>query len=221
MLVKRASHSPEPRRVAERVLTVPVVRIIGFNFKSMHSLMLWVLRRRSGVSPGAVEVSYAREELFIMALWQFAMVVETVGLDILLRGLGAPDWLRVPILIIDVYGLLFGFGCLAANATRPHVITDDELRIRYGPFFDLRIPADRIASVRMARNRNENGLITVVDGTLAAAVTAQTNLIVELNEPVTVTRPLGRRAEAGTIRFFADKPETALAALRQAAPSVA
>ncbi|MFD0854039.1 hypothetical protein ACFQ07_17510, partial [Actinomadura adrarensis] len=193
---RRAGGTPPAVRLARiRQLTVPVVRIIGFNVKSMHSLVLWVLRRRSGVPPGAVEASYAREELFMMSLWQFAMVVEAVGVDILLRGLGAPEWLRIPLLVIGVYGVIFGIGVLAASATRPHVITDDELRIRYGPFFDLRIPRDRITSVRPARNRDEKGLIMVADGTLAAAVTAQTNLIVELDEPITVIRPMGRRAE--------------------------
>ncbi|WP_329086189.1 hypothetical protein [Streptosporangium sp. NBC_01469] len=44
--------------------------------------------------------------------------------------------------------------------------------------------------------------------------TSQTNVVVELTEPVIVVRPLGRRAEATTIRFFTDTPDAVLNALR-------
>jgi hypothetical protein len=190
------------------------LRLAGFEVKGMHSLALWALRRRTGVPAGAAEVSYAREQTFVMSLWTFAMAVEAVMLEILLRGIGAPDWLRVPILIVDVYGVLIAIAVQAACFTRPHVVTADELRVRYGAFFDLRIPCERITSVRLARNRDEEGMVRVRDGTAAIAVTSQTNLIVELDEPIAVVRPLGRRVQARTIRFFADSPEIALAALR-------
>ena len=57
-------------------------------------------------------------------------------------------------------------------------------------------------------------MVTVANGRLGVAVSSQTNVIVELTEPITVIRPLGRRAEATTIRFFADTPGAALNALR-------
>jgi hypothetical protein len=65
---------------------------------------------------------------------------------------------------------------------------------------------------------NESGMVTVANGRLGVAVSSQTNVIVELTEPITVIRPLGRRAEATTIRFFADTPGTALNALRPLQP---
>jgi hypothetical protein len=45
-------------------------------------------------------------------------------------------------------------------------------------------------------------------------VSSQTNMIIELAAPVTVTRPLGRQARVTTIRFFADDPAAALAGLK-------
>lgn len=57
-------------------------------------------------------------------------------------------------------------------------------------------------------------MVIVADGRLGVAVGSQTNVAVELREPVTVVRPLGRRAEATEIRFFADDPGAALTALR-------
>jgi acyl transferase domain-containing protein len=56
--------------------------------------------------------------------------------------------------------------------------------------------------------------VTLEDGLLALAVGSQTNVIVELSAPVTVTRPLGRRGRATTLRFLADDPAAAVRALR-------
>ncbi|XVQ16220.1 hypothetical protein ACQP1W_37405 [Spirillospora sp. CA-255316] len=202
------------REVRGRLVPRRVARLAGFELKGTHSLVLWAARRRSGVPEGAVEVSYAREETFTTSLWLFAMAVETVGLEILLRGLGVPDWLRVLVLVVDVYGLVLALAVYAACVTRPHVVTADELRLRYGAFFDARVPRDKIAAVRPVRNLGEKGLIRVENGTAAVVVGSRTNLVVELTEPVTIVRPMGALAEVGTIRFFADDPAAALAALR-------
>ena len=97
------------------------------------------------------------------------------------------------VLVLDVYGVVFGLAVRAAGVTRPHVVTPDELRIRLGAFFDLRIPRELISSVRLSRNYNEPGRSPLADGRLGVAVSSQTNVIVELTEPVTVVRPLGSR----------------------------
>jgi hypothetical protein len=189
-------------------------RIIGFDTKGLVSLFLWVARRRTGVPPGAVAVSYSREQTTTMLLWLFAMAVELVGVDIVLRAMDVPEAIRMAVLVLDAYGLLIGLAVLAACITRPHVITADHLRIRYGAFFDLRVPRALIADVRHARNMNENGLIVVDDDRLAVAVASQTNVIVELSEPITAIRPLGLPTQTRTIRFVADNPQSTLKALR-------
>ncbi|MEO3797108.1 hypothetical protein ABGB14_43495 [Nonomuraea sp. B10E15] len=190
------------------------LRVLGFEMKGLASVGLWIARRRHGVQPGASAVTYAKEQTFMLALMLFAMAIETVVVDLLLVALGVPGWLRYAVLVADLYGLLFGIMLAAACATRPHVITDEELRIRYAAYFDVRVPLDRIVSVRTGRNLNEESMVSVADGRLGVAVASQTNLTVELAGPVTVVRPLGRRAEVTSIRFFADDPEAALAALR-------
>jgi hypothetical protein len=200
----------------ERLVPEQVRRIMAFDLKGMVSLALWVMRRRDGVPPGAIAMSYWREQLPMLLMFLFAMAVETAGLDLLLRGLHAPAGLRTVILVVDLYGLLFGLAVGAGYVTRPHVVTASELRIRSGAFFDLRIPRERIASVRLTRNYNEQGMIKVTGELLTVAVSAQTNVIVELTEPITVVRPLGRRAEVRVIRFFTDAPRAALDALTPA-----
>ncbi|WP_181449199.1 hypothetical protein [Nonomuraea aridisoli] len=189
-------------------------RIVGFELKGLASVVLWIARRRHGVPDGATEVTYAKEQGFTLWLMTFAMAVETVVLDLLLVALGVPAWLRWTVLILDLYSLLFSVNMIAAGVTRPHVVTPAELRLRYGVYFDVRIPRDRIASVRAGRTYNESGMITVRDGRLTVVVSSQTNVTIELTEPITVVRPLGGRAEVTSIRCFADKPDQLLAALR-------
>ncbi|MCF6468850.1 hypothetical protein FAF44_10675 [Nonomuraea sp. MG754425] len=198
-----------------------VLRIVGFEVKGLAAIGLWVVRRKHGVPRGAVVVSYAKEQAFMLTLMLFAMAVETVVVDLLLVALDVPAWLRYGVLIADLYGLLFGAMLAASCATRPHVVTRDALRIRYGAYFDLHIPRDLVTAVRTSRTFNEDGMVSVKDGRLSVAVSSRTNLTVELAEPVTVVRPLGGRAEVRSIRFFADAPEAMLAALRpeQAAQS--
>lgn len=194
-------------RNVRRLLPEPVRRIVSFDTKGLVSLVLFVTRRRHGVPADAVGVAYSGGQLSLQLSFLFAMVVETAAVEMLLRGIDAPEGLRMVVLVVDVYSILIVLAVIAACVTRPHVLSDEELRIRYGAFFDLRIPRERIASMRVAPNFNERGMVRIVDGRLSVAVASQTNVVVELHEPVTVVRPLGKRAEARTLRFFADDPK--------------
>ncbi|MGP4024595.1 hypothetical protein [Actinomadura sp. 3N407] len=194
-------------RGAGALVPEPVRRIMGFDLQGMVSLALFVVRRRHGVPPGAVPLSYAGGQLAMQLAFLFAMVLEAAGAELLLRSIDAPSGLHAVILIVDLYSILIVLAVIAACITRPHVLSEDELRIRYGAFFDLRVPRGKIASVRLARNFNESGMVRVEDERLAVAVSSQTNVVVELIEPITVVRPLGGRARVRTIRFFADDPK--------------
>lgn len=208
-----ASPKKALRATYEQLVPLKVRRIIGFDTKGIVSLALLVTGRRHGVPPGATPVAYSAEHNTPMMMFMFAMVIEAVGCDLLLRAIDAPSGLRNLILAIDLYGIALGLAIMAATRTRPHVVSADELRLRQGGFFDLRIPRELISSVRMARNYNEAKMVGLKDGTLALSVGSQTNVVVELTEPVTVTRPLGSQDVATMIRFFADKPGEALKAL--------
>ncbi|MFG1681435.1 hypothetical protein ACGFNP_14830 [Nonomuraea sp. NPDC049269] len=196
-----------------------VLRLVQIELLSLVSLVLWIARRRHGVPAGATAVPYAREQAPILLVFLFVMIVETVGIDLLLRAIDVPDWLRVVVLIGDVYGILYCLALGAACVTRPHVVTPGELRVRFGVYFDLRVPRELISSVRLSRSYNESRMVAVADGRLSVAVSSQTNVIVQLAEPITVIRPLGGRAEATTIRFFADDPDSVLRSLKQATPA--
>ena len=191
-----------------------ILRLLVFELKGLASLGWWLARRRHGVPPGATPVSYSRGQTPVLVMFLFLLVLELVAVEVLLRALGTPSVVRTAFLALDAYGIFFCLGVIAACVTRPHVITADEVRIRYGGFFDLRVPRNLVATARQAVNRNERGTVRVADGVVVVSVFAETNLVFELTEPVLVRRPLGRLAFAWTIRCFADDPEAALAALR-------
>lgn len=201
------------RGAYEQLVPEQVRRIMGFDAKGLVSLGLWVSGRRHGVPAGAAAFSYAKEQVPLMAGFLFACVIELVGVEILLRSLDAPAGLRALFLAIDAYGILIALAVIACYITRPHVVGPDELRIRHGAFFDLRIPRELITGVQHKRNYNETGMLKVEDERMALSVNSQTNLIVELSEPVEAVRPLGRREQVRVVRFFADDPAGAYAAL--------
>ncbi len=188
-------------------------RLVVHEFRAMHSLGLWVLRRRHGVPAGAHPAAYTGPQTALMWGMIFVSVVETVALAAVI------PWplVHAVTLVIDVYGVLLLVAMHAACVTRPHVVgPDGSLRIRYGALFDLRIPADRIARARVERRYPDGRLITVRDdGSLEVVVAGQTTVSIELTGPVGFVRPLGRRGTAAhTVRFHADDPAALVAALR-------
>jgi hypothetical protein len=208
------------RATVHRLVPAHVRKLFEFELRGTASLFLWVARRRNGVPPGATAVSYSKEQTPTLLVMLFLIGVEAVAVDLLLRALDVPDVLRALVLVIDLYGIVWGLALGASCVTRPHVVTGEELRIRYGAYFDLRVPRDRISSVRSSRDYNGN-MVRVADGRLSVAVSSQTNLVVELTEPIGIVRPLGGRAEVTAIRFFADTPDAVLKTLNPPRPSVA
>lgn len=202
-----AGRAAAARRTYRTIVPEQVRRIMAFDKDGLVSLVMLAARRRHGVPAGGVGVSYSKGQTAIMLAFLAAMVIELVGVDLLLRAVDAPESLRLIVLVVDLYSIVIVLAVIAACITRPHVVTDQEVRVRYGAFFDLRIPREKIASVRTVRNYNEDGLVRVSEGRLAVAVASQTNVLVELTEPIVAVRPLGKRVEVRSVRFYADDPD--------------
>ncbi|MGI5156253.1 hypothetical protein [Microbispora sp. CA-102843] len=164
-------------------------------------------------------VSYSREQTPTMAALLFVLVLETVAMDLLLRRFGLPDVPRLVILALDASSALGVLGVMVSCARRPHTVSPDGLRLRYGRLFSLDVPAELIASARIDRRYDEKRLLRLSDGELALAVSAQTNIVVDLREPIEVARPRRLLAAAvrptavPRVRFFADDPAAALRAV--------
>ncbi|MET9607117.1 hypothetical protein ABZZ17_18870 [Streptomyces sp. NPDC006512] len=216
------------RREAVRAVVPAVVRrLLLHELRAAASLGRWVLRRPHGVGPGDAAAAYTGPQTAMMYGLVFVSVVETVALAFLIPW---PAVHRV-VLVLDVYGVLLMLALHAACVVRPHVVgADGSLRIRYGALFDLTVPADAVASVRVDRRYPQGRLVTLSHGdgdgdgdgdehaVLDLIVGSQTSVTLELNRPLEFRRPLGARARARTIRFHADDPRALVTALRQPAP---
>ncbi|MGW2150567.1 hypothetical protein ACWCOT_40095 [Nonomuraea bangladeshensis] len=212
---REAGASPRDalRTVADALVPLPARMLMRAERRNLASFALWVRRRQDGVPPDGVALAYAKNQRPLLLMLLFAVAVQAVALEWMLAASDASADLRAIVMVADVYQLLFVLALGAASATRPHVVTAEELRIRYGAYFDVRVPRELIASVKISRNYDARGVIAVADGHLTVGVDAQTNLIVNLTAPITVTRPLGRREHITTIRFYADDPGSALRSL--------
>lgn len=207
----------EARRDAVRAaVPEPVRRLLLHELRATASLGRWAARRTHGVRPGDLAAAYTGPQTAMMYGLLFVSVIETVGLAVLIPW---PAVHRV-VLVLDVYGVLLVLALHAACVTRPHVVRPDgSLRIRYGALFDLAVPPDAVASVRVERRYPEGRLVTLSgDGVLDLIVGSQTTVTLELNRPLEFRRPLGARASARTIRFHADDPRAVVGAVRRPAP---
>ncbi|QDY80851.1 hypothetical protein FQU76_08240 [Streptomyces qinzhouensis] len=190
-----------------------LVRLLVHEVRSLHSVWLWLRRRRDGIGAGDHAAGYNAAQNAMMWSWIGLSVVETVALAFLI------PWppVHLALLCLGVYGTVLMVGMQAANVVRPHVAgADGSLRLRYGALFDLRIPAEHILRVR-AELRCPTGALLGVheDGSLDLIVSGQTTVAVDLASPVPYTRPLGRTGTVRTtVRFHADDPGALIAALR-------
>ncbi|MEU2394216.1 hypothetical protein [Streptomyces sp. NPDC007369] len=207
-----AARGPALREAVRAVVPVQVRRLLVHELRAGASLALWIARRRHGVGAGELAAPYTGPQTAMMYGFVFVSVIETVALSVLIPW---PAVHRV-VLVIDVYGVLLMLALHAACVTRPHVVSaDGSLRIRYGALFDLRVPADAIASIRVDRRYPDGRLVRLgEDGVLDLIVGSQTTVTVELGRPLPFARPLGARGEASGLRFHADDPAAVVAAVR-------
>ncbi|MFH8684920.1 hypothetical protein [Streptomyces lydicus] len=180
----------------------------------MASLARWVTRRRDGTAPGERALPYAAAQAALVYGLAFVCAVETVGLHVLLGGFPVA---RTVLLLVDVYTVLMVLGFQAVAVTRPHVLGADELRLREGGRTEVRIPVERIVSVRYDlrfTREQAKGRGADTGGVAELAVGGQTSVTVELAGPVEVVRLLGRCERVRTVRFHADDARGAVAAVR-------
>ncbi|WP_084965315.1 hypothetical protein [Thermoactinospora rubra] len=218
-LVRTARRGGLSRREAlaaalRQAVPVAVRRLLAHEARLLASLGYWLARRRHGVRPGEQAFAYTGGQGATMLLFLFATLVEGGVLHVLV------PWpaVRGVLLVLHVYSAVLIAGMIAACRVRPHVVGPGEVRIRYGAAFDLRIPRHLIAAARGGHTIHDGGLVRLAGGRLDLVVSAQTNLILELAEPVTVTRPLGRTGQASIIRIWADRPRDFLRALSIPSP---
>ncbi|WP_340685264.1 hypothetical protein LCL61_02130 [Amycolatopsis coloradensis] len=178
--------------------------------RTMAGLWLYLRRRQDGVDGDAVAVPYGANGKSIFIVFAVVSAVEA-GLFWLIDFGLVVDLL---LLALGVYSALLVFGVYAGTVVRPHVISSREVRVRYGSFYDVRIPRENVVSLRHVKESHEPLKAKAFrDGTWFSYDNFyETNLVVELREPITVTRPLGATETVRVVKFQADDPKAAVEA---------
>jgi hypothetical protein len=181
------------------------------------ALARWVARRPD-VPAGTTPIGYSRLVAPMLWLWIFGSATEVVVLDVLLSRWWPP--LRVPLLVVGVWGLVWMLGMMSAYRTRPHLLGDTSLQVRDGIHARVDVPLERIAGVRSVDHELPGLLKSVhVEGdgdaaTLLVGVGSRTNLELVLTGPSTLETPHGPTTVA-RVGLWVDEPREVADVLRR------
>ena len=180
-----------------------------------RSLFLWITRRVPGRRPGVRTFAYANQVSPLLAVFIALSALETAVVHLLIPW----DVVRLTLLVVGVWGLLWMIGFLASMRVYPHLVDDSGLRIRHGTRLDVELRWSDVEAVRAARgSAPSNALVHLEDGergTIATvAVLKLTRVAVRLRRPVALALPDGPTPVA-EIRFYVDDPRGFVAAARE------
>lgn len=177
------------------------------------------IARRPAVSAGGTGISYHRPVLTVLIIFIVLSAVEIPILDLIVHPWPA---VRIPILILGIWGLTWMIGLLCAMLMRPHAVEPDGIRVRSGLELDVPVSWDDVASVAIVKRIDEpkQPRVTETEGgtEYAERMQDETNIEIELERPVEVRlpglRPRGGAHTVTRIRLWADDPQAFLAAAR-------
>jgi hypothetical protein len=177
----------------------------------VKSLLLWALGRRVGVGPDDAALGHSAERVPLMIAMACVLALETAVVGLLV------PWPVVHVL--DVCALLQVLVLLARSVTRPHVLRADSLVVRDGGAFEVVVPLRLVAAVRVLREHHTGFRSVRRDGDEVVVVAGdQTTVRLDLAEPLDVVLPGGVRCAATALRFHADDPAAAVAAISACGP---
>ena len=177
----------------------------------------WITRRPD-VPAGTTPIGYSRLVAPMLWLWIFGSATEVVVLDVLLSRWWTP--LRIPLLVVGAWGLVWMLGMMSAYRTRPHLLGETSLQVRDGIHARVDVALDRVASVRSVDHDLPGLLRSVhVEGEGDAAILligvgSRTNLELVLTGPTTLETPHGPTTVA-RVGLWVDEPREVAEALRR------
>jgi hypothetical protein len=189
----------------------PLRWLVRLEIGIWRSLFLWVTRHVPGMAPGVEAFAYSRDLVPLMAAFIFVSLIELPVVHLLIPW----DTVRLVVLVVSVWGVLWMVGLLASMRVFPHLIDDHGLRVRYGTNADIRVPWDAIESVTARRRNRADGKHVVVEGSvLTVAVLKMTKVDVVLRRPTAVSLP-GGSEEVTEVRLYVDEPRAFVLAARE------
>jgi hypothetical protein len=173
------------------------------------------IARRPAVAAGGTGIGSHRPVLTILIIFIVLSAVEIPIIDLIVHPWPA---VRIPLLILGIWGLTWMIGLLCAMLMRPHAVEPDGIRVRSGLEIDVAVPWTVIASIEVDRRVDEPKRPRVTGTEYAERMQDETNILIELEQPVDIRLP-GLAPRGGThsvtsIRLWADEPRAYIAAAR-------
>lgn len=171
--------------------------------------------RRPRVPPGAVAFTYHQPVSAVFAVLVAVSAFEVVAVDIITR-----PWpmVRIPLLVLGVWGLVWMLGMLLGFVTRPHSVGPDGIRVRHGAEIEIVVAWDDIDAIARRKRAVEGRppqWTTDADGGVILHLPVQdaTAIDIVLARPLDVRLP--QRAETITeVRLAVDEPRAFFEAAR-------
>jgi hypothetical protein len=139
-------------------------------------------------------------------------IAEEIVLGVLLRH-QAP-WIRLSVVGVDIWAILYVFGIYATCQARPHQVTSQSVRLEQGILgrceFDPALVVEASPEPELAR-KDPGAVRLTLKGSAAVKV--------QLSQPVTVKRMLRGEQKFSTVVVSADDPSALCRALREAQAS--
>lgn len=178
------------------------------------ALWRWIARRPD-VPPSATAIPYSRLATPMMWLFIWGSAIEVVAVDLVVHHFGWAT-VRIPLLAVGIWSVVWMLGLLAAMRTRPHVLSPTDLRLRAGLRGELVLPLAAVDEVTL-RERELSSTIRsyeVTNDTLLVGVSGRTNVQLTLDGPTTLFTPKGA-IEVERVGMWVDDPRPVAALLRQ------
>jgi hypothetical protein len=194
-------------RLTPRRLYALARHAVVFELRLYRSLFRWLVRHPDLGGPDDQPFTYAKTVTPVMWLWIFASAAELPLVHLLVPWEGV----RIALLVVGVWGLVWMIGLLASLYVYPHLLGATTLVVRNGASHRILVPWDRVASVSRRQQDLESTVWTlqprqVDDGVdLQVGVSGQVNVHVQMREPTTVSTAKGDM-ELVALSFFADDP---------------
>lgn len=206
----------KPARARARAL---LARGAGIE-KIIYASIARAIVRRPWKARDARGFHYHSQSLPLLIAFVALSAVEIVVIDLVVRQW---IWLRIPLLAIGVWGLVWMTGLVCAHLMRPHTIGREGIRVRDGLDMDAHVTWDDVHSVGVKARNHIPKTPSVVDRhegrSLVVAISDRTNIEIVLERPTTITLPgLPPKGGAHTIDriyLWADAPDDLLAAARE------
>lgn len=201
-------------------MSVRVARAIRAAGRAERDVWVSIVRwatRRPRVPTGATGFTYHAPVLMVLVIFLVLSVVEVVILDLIVHPW---PWVRIPLLIVGVWGFVWMLGLMLGYITCPHAVGPDGVRARQGPAIDIDLPWESVAAVSRARDVAENAPRVRDEAhgpTLALRMQNETNVLVELERPA-FARIGGDEYEIMAVRLWSDDLDGFLAAVRTHIP---